>query len=72
MPTAVQGKLRAKGWSFYTFLGDTGCRLMCAWDTSAETVDRFAAGSHTLCANCRYRTTDPSLFFRGVDRRYMD
>ena len=23
--------------------GATGCRLMCAWDTTAETVDRFAA-----------------------------
>jgi threonine aldolase len=43
LPTAVQSKLRAKGWNFYTFLGDTGCRLMCAWDTSAETVDRFMA-----------------------------
>jgi threonine aldolase len=40
---AIQTALRAKGWCFYTFLGDTGCRLMCAWDTTPETVDRFAA-----------------------------
>ena len=40
---AVQAALRAKGWSFYTFLGKTGCRLMCAWDTQATTVDRFAS-----------------------------
>jgi threonine aldolase len=39
----LQTALRAKGWRFYTFLGDTGCRLMCAWDTTPETVDRFAA-----------------------------
>ena len=39
----VQATLRAKGWSFYTFLGKTGCRLMCAWDTEPATVDRFAA-----------------------------
>ncbi|NJO24347.1 MAG: threonine aldolase, partial [Sphingomonadales bacterium] len=39
----VQEALRAKGWTFYTFLGATGCRLMCAWDTAPETVDRFVA-----------------------------
>ena len=37
----AQAGLRAKGWTFYTFLGATGCRLMCAWDTQPETVDRF-------------------------------
>jgi threonine aldolase len=42
IPVPVQAALRAKGWHFYTFLGDTGCRLMCAWDTEPETVDRFA------------------------------
>jgi threonine aldolase len=43
LPVAVQARLRAKGWRFYTFLGETGCRLMCAWDTTPETVDRFVA-----------------------------
>jgi threonine aldolase len=43
MSPALQARLRAKGWRFYTFSGETGCRLMCAWDTSPETVDRFAA-----------------------------
>jgi threonine aldolase len=43
LPPAVQARLRAKGWRFYTFLGETGCRLMCAWDTTPATVDRFAA-----------------------------
>lgn len=43
IPPRVQAELRAKGWRFYTFIGDTGCRLMCAWDTTPETVDRFAA-----------------------------
>jgi threonine aldolase len=37
----VQAVLRGKGWQFYTFLGATGCRLMCAWDTEPRTVDRF-------------------------------
>ena len=40
---ALQVALRDRGWHFYTFLGDTGCRLMCAWDTTEKTVDRFIA-----------------------------
>lgn len=43
MPVAVQERVRAKGWRFYTFSGLTGCRLMCAWDTEAGTVERFLA-----------------------------
>ena len=27
----------------YTFIGAGGCRLMCAWDTAPDTVDRVAA-----------------------------
>lgn len=38
----AQDRLRGKGWRFYAW-GPTGCRLMCAWDTAPETVDRFAA-----------------------------
>jgi threonine aldolase len=49
LPVAVQAAVRAKGWRFYTFLGDTGCRLMCAWDTDAATVDRFAADLIEAC-----------------------
>lgn len=39
---AIDG-LRAKGWRFYTFIGQGGCRLMCAWDTTESDVDQFAA-----------------------------
>jgi threonine aldolase len=42
LPASAQVKLRKKGWRFHTFLGEQGCRLMCAWDTLPETVDRFA------------------------------
>lgn len=42
IPAGAQARVRAKGWKFYTFVGDTGCRLMCAWDTEPSTVDRFA------------------------------
>ncbi|MFO7298003.1 MAG: low specificity L-threonine aldolase [Pseudomonadota bacterium] len=41
IPPELQRALREKGWHFYTFLGETGCRLMCAWDTEPETVDQF-------------------------------
>ncbi|MEL6288096.1 MAG: low specificity L-threonine aldolase [Pseudomonadota bacterium] len=39
----VQAGLRDRGWKFYTFIGEGGCRLMCAWDTKEETVDQFIA-----------------------------
>ncbi|MEO6928240.1 MAG: low specificity L-threonine aldolase [Casimicrobiaceae bacterium] len=39
-PLVIQG-LQSRGWRFYVFVGDTGCRFMCAWDTPAEAVDRF-------------------------------
>ncbi len=43
IPVTAQAALRAKGWRFYTFVGETGCRLMCAWDTTPATVDRLSA-----------------------------
>ncbi len=47
MPADLQTRLRDNGWSFYTFVPPTGCRLMCAWDTTAETVDRFLADARS-------------------------
>ncbi len=43
LPRAAIDALHAKGWHFYPFVGETGVRLMCAWDTPAESVERFAA-----------------------------
>ena len=43
LPARAIDALRAKGWRFYTFVGETGVRFMCAWDTSPEAVDVFAA-----------------------------
>jgi len=31
------------GWKFYTFIGQGGCRLMCAWDTTEKDVADFVA-----------------------------
>src|SRR5688500_16138673 len=43
LPKRVIEALQAIGWRFYVFVGDTGCRFMCAWDTSEAVVDAFAA-----------------------------
>ncbi len=43
MPTFLIVALRAVGWKFYTFIGQGGSRLMCAWDTSEQDVQRFVA-----------------------------
>jgi len=43
VPQHAIDSLRALGWSFHVFIGDTGVRLMCAWDTTPEAVDALAA-----------------------------
>ena len=48
LPVRAAEGLWQKGWRFYPW-GD-GFRLMCAWDTQPETVDRFAAD---MAASCR-------------------
>ena len=48
-PAAIQ-RLHAQGWRFYDFIAGGGCRLMCAWDTTAEAVDAFAADIAAACA----------------------
>ncbi len=42
LPPPVIQTLHDQGWQFYTFIGVGGARLMCSWNTSRETVDRFA------------------------------
>ena len=43
LPPAAIEALRVKGWMFYTFIGQGGCRFMCSWDTTEEDVRTFAA-----------------------------
>ena len=43
LPEAVIATVRAKGWRFYNFVGATGVRFMCSWDTTAASVDALAA-----------------------------
>jgi len=51
LPLELQKGLRDHGWRFYTFIGEGGCRLMCAWDTPKEAVDRFADDLIKLAAH---------------------
>ncbi|HVF64359.1 MAG TPA: low specificity L-threonine aldolase [Casimicrobiaceae bacterium] len=39
LPRGIIDGLHARGWQFYVFVGDTGCRFMCAWDTTLEAID---------------------------------
>ena len=48
LPPYVIQALREAGWKFYTFIGQGGCLLMCAWDTTEEDVDRFVADLQRL------------------------
>lgn len=43
LPQRAIDRLYANGWKFYQFIAGGGCRLMCAWDTTDEAVDAFAA-----------------------------
>lgn len=43
LPVDAAQTLRRDGWVFYDFIAAGGSRLMCAWDTAPETVERFAA-----------------------------
>jgi threonine aldolase len=42
LPEPAIHAVQAKGWRFYTFIGQGGCRLMCAWDTTEQDVRAFA------------------------------
>ncbi len=42
LPKAVIEGLFERGWMFYNFIGEGGCRLMCAWDTTEEDVGALA------------------------------
>lgn len=39
LPPPLVAALKARGWNFYTFLGG-GARIMTAWDSTSEDVDR--------------------------------
>jgi threonine aldolase len=48
VPLSMIAALRERGWKFYEFIGATGIRLMCSWDTTPEIVDALAADMREL------------------------
>ena len=42
--------LTARGWRFYTFIGDGGARFMCSWDTAEARVRELAADIREVMA----------------------
>lgn len=41
MPAEAVVALRARGWKFYTFIGEGFARFMCSWQTQVEDVKRL-------------------------------
>jgi len=48
LPADLIQRLWDRGWMFYQFVGKTGCRLMCAWDTTESDVDQFVGDIKAL------------------------
>ncbi|MGC8742550.1 MAG: threonine aldolase family protein [Verrucomicrobiia bacterium] len=42
LPQDVIDALHSRGWLFYTFIGQGGCRFMCSWDTTEQDINDFA------------------------------
>ena len=55
LPLHATEALHARGWHFYAFIGETGVRLMCSWDTPEEAVDRFLDDLRGALASTRSR-----------------
>ena len=51
MPVKVQEALRAKGWRFYTFIGEGGVRLMCSWCTTMSRIEEFISDTREAVMN---------------------
>jgi threonine aldolase len=47
---AIDG-LYARGWWFYTFIGEGGCRWMCSWDTTEDDVQALVRDLREVLAN---------------------
>jgi threonine aldolase len=49
LPAPSIQALHDKGWKFYEFIAGGGCRFMCAWDTTEESVDALLADMKAVC-----------------------
>ena len=50
LPAWVIRAMRDLDWRFYNFIGEGGCRLMCAWDSTEEDVHAFVSGLKRVLA----------------------
>jgi len=50
LPDAIADALRARGWTFYAFIGSGGCRFMCSWATTDDEVDAILADLRAAAA----------------------
>lgn len=68
-PQAIVG-LREKGWRFYTFIGQGGCRFMCSWDTTEGDVRALAGDVAESLGQTPVLTTpsEPELAGAGRSR----
>lgn len=53
LPEPVIRGLWDRGWMFYTFIGQGGCRLMCSWDTTEQDVRDFVDDLRSLLVEGR-------------------
>jgi threonine aldolase len=51
LPSYVHEGLCAKGWQYYTFIGEGAARLMCSWATTEDEVDSLLADVKSFSQN---------------------
>lgn len=50
LPPAAAAALRARGWRFYTFIGEGGARFMCSWATTDADIAALVADMRAVLA----------------------
>ncbi|WP_106477772.1 threonine aldolase family protein [Phytohalomonas tamaricis] len=50
LPVRAQQRLRDKGWTFYTFIGEGGVRFVCSWNTTVELIDSLVDDINSVLA----------------------
>jgi len=43
LPKSSAAAMESRGWHFYLFIGESGYRLMCSWDTREEDIRMFVS-----------------------------
>ncbi len=51
LPPHALATMRTRGWRFYTFIGASGARFMCSWDTSEADIDALVHDLRDVLTN---------------------